>query len=174
PASVGCNEQFSCFGVALLANLLPPRFDRRHGEDGGVVVDTNAYKSSIGGHVVHAVGDRLANGSSRKVVHVDKFWLAFGLPFASTVLEVADELLLLRVDGNYRSSLADVRLSLGVDVLELRIAIRVLGSLHRLVGRLQAVAVLAQQLGYRLIADTNAVSLEHLGRQRVRAFASPP
>ncbi len=43
-----------------------------------------------------------------------------------------------------------------------------------LVRRLQAVAVLAQQLGHGLVADPDAVLREQLRGQRVRALARPP
>ncbi len=67
----------------------------------------------------------------------------------------------------------DAALCLGIDMLELGVAIGVLRAFDRLVRRLQAVAVLAQQLGHRLVADSNAVPREQLGRQGVRALAGP-
>ena len=95
------------------------------------------------------------------------------LPLPSRVLEVADQLLLLGVDGDDRHAPLDAVLRLGVDVLELRVAIGMLRALDGLVRRLQAVAVLAQQLGHRLVADADAVLREQLRGQRVRALARP-
>jgi hypothetical protein len=50
------------------------------------------------------------------------------MPLAPRVLEVADQFLLLGVDGDDRHTALDAVLGLGVDVLELRVAIRVLGA----------------------------------------------
>jgi len=98
------------------------------------VVDAHAHEAVIGGDIVDAVGNRLANGVGGKVVDVHQFGFALRLPLASRVLEVADELLLLRVDGDDRDAPLDAVLSLGVDVLELRVAIRMLGALTDLFG----------------------------------------
>ena len=97
----------------------------------------------------------------------------YGLPLTSAVLEVADQLLLLRVDGDHRDAALDASFRLGINVLELSVAIRMLRALDCLVGRLQTVAVLTQQLGYRLVADPNTATLKEFYRQRVRPLASP-
>ncbi len=106
--------------------MLPPRFDRFHGEYGRVVIDADAHEAVIGGHVVDAVRDRFADRISRKVVHVDQFGLSRWLPFLAPILEVADEFLLLGVDGDNRNAAPNTVLSCGVDMLELRVAIRML------------------------------------------------
>lgn len=67
----------------------------------------------------------------------------------------------------------DTALGLAVDVLELRVAVRMLRPFDRLVGRLQAVAVLAKQLGHGLVADLDAVLDEKLARQCDCALARP-
>lgn len=61
-------------------------------------------------------------------------------------------------------------MSFGVDVLELRLAVRMLRTLDGLVGRLETVTMLAKQLGHRLVTDSNAVLLEQLARQHDRAL----
>jgi hypothetical protein len=87
--------------------------------------------------------------------------------------DVANQLLLLRVDGDYGNAALDAALGLRVDVLELCVAIRMLRSLDGLVGRLEAVAVLAQKLRHRLVADPNTLR-EQLCGERVRTLACPP
>jgi hypothetical protein len=58
-------------------------------------------------------------------------------------------------------------------VLELRVAIGVLLSLDGLIGRLQAVSVVAEQLGHRPIADPDPVPSEQFGGEHMRALARP-
>ena len=53
------------------------------------MIDTDADEAVVGGEVVNAVRDRLADCIGRKVVDVHQVRLAFGVPLASTVLEVA-------------------------------------------------------------------------------------
>ena len=59
-------------------------------------------------------------------------------------------------------------------MLELRVAIGMLLALDGLVRRLQAVAVLVQQLRDGLVADADPVRVEQLRGQHVRALARPP
>src|SRR5882672_4913051 len=161
-AGVGRDEYLTRLGVALRANLIPPCLDRGHREHWRVVVDADADEAVVGGEVVDAVRDCLADRIGRKVVDVHQVGLALGLPLASAVLEVADQLLLLGVDGDDRDAPLDAVLRLRVDVLELRVAVGMLGTFDGLVWRLQAVAVVAQQLGHRLVTEPDAVLGEQL------------
>jgi hypothetical protein len=56
------------------------------------------------------------------------------LPLASAVLEVTDQLLLLGVDGDDRHAPINAVLRLRVDVLELRVAVWMLGTSTDLFG----------------------------------------
>jgi hypothetical protein len=142
-ACIGRDEQLAGFWVSLLADLLPPRLDRCDREDRGIVIDADADKSVVGGEVVDTVGDGFADRITGEIVNVDELRLILGLPLASAVLEIADKLLLLGIDRNYRDIAVNTVLSFGVDVLELRIAVRVLRALDGLGGRLEAVTVLS-------------------------------
>jgi hypothetical protein len=82
--------------------------------------------------------------------------------------EIADELFLLRVDGDHGNAALDTVSGLLVDVLELRVAVGVLRAFYRLARRLKAVAMLAKQPNHRLVADPNAVLLEQLAENRIR------
>lgn len=62
-ARIGRDEQLARFRVALLADLLPPSFDRCHRGDRGVVIGAGAHESGIGGDVVDTVGDRFPTAS---------------------------------------------------------------------------------------------------------------
>src|SRR6266568_599448 len=172
-ARVGGDEELSRFGVALRADLGPPRLDRGDGKDRRVVVDADADEAVVGGEVIHAVRNRLADRVGREVVDVDQFGLALRIPLAPRVLEVADQFLLLGVDGDDRHTALDAVLGLGVDVLELRVAIRVLGAFDGLVRRLQAVAVVAKEPGDRPVADLDVVLREQFLGQHHRALARP-
>lgn len=137
------------------------------------MIDAHAHEAVIRGEIVDAVRDRFADGVGREVVDVHQLRITLRLPLTSAVLEVANQLLLLRVDGDHRYAAIDAVLRLGVDVLELRVPIRMLRALDRLVRRLKAVPVIAQQLAHRLVADPDAVLREQLGSQHRRALARP-
>src|SRR5262249_15158720 len=75
------------------------------------------------------------------------------LPFSPAVLEVADELLLLRIDRDDWDPAGDAVLRLGVDVLELLIPIGMLLPFDGLLRGLKAVAEPVEERGDRRGAD---------------------
>src|SRR5579883_2790098 len=172
-ARVGGDEQVSRLGVALAAHLLPPRRDRGDREDRRVVVDADVDEAVVGRNVIDAVGDGLADRVVGEVVHVHHLRFALGLPLASAVSEVADQLFLLRVDGDERHAAFEALLCLRVEVLELRVAVRVLRALDGLDRCLQTVFVLPQQLAHRLVANLDPVLRGQLRRQNPCALAGP-
>jgi hypothetical protein len=68
---VGGDEDLARIGVAVRADLLSPRVDGRDREDTRVVIDADADEAIVGGDVVHAVGNGLADSVVREVVNVD-------------------------------------------------------------------------------------------------------
>src|ERR1035437_6453687 len=78
---------------------------------------------------------------------------AFGLPFTASVLIIAHQFFLLGVDRNHRRSSLLKRLCLLIDMLKLRIPIRMTGPLPRFPIRLQAVALVLQNVRNRTGAD---------------------
>ena len=64
---------------------------------------------------------------------------ALRLPFPPAILEVPYQLLLLRVDRDHRLPLGEKRVRGRIDVLELRVTVRVAGPLLTFTGRLQPV-----------------------------------
>jgi len=106
--------------------LLPPRFqpclDRFHREYGPIVIDPDTHEAVIGSHVIDAVRD----GFASRISGTSTSSGSRRLPFLARVLEVTDQLLLLGVYGDHGNAASNAVLSCGVDVLELRIAIRVL------------------------------------------------
>ncbi len=105
-------------------------------------------------------------------MHPDRCRLPFRPPLASGVLEVADQFLLLRVDGDdgLRGPLEPPDLL--VDIPELRVAVRMGCSFTSLPIGLQTVARHRQQFGHQLPADLMAHALQ-TRRQVSDAFRGP-
>jgi hypothetical protein len=62
------------------------------------VVDADADPGAVVRDVVDAVGVRAAERGNHEVVDADVLGLALRAPFLAAVLEVADDLLLFRID----------------------------------------------------------------------------
>ncbi len=124
---------------------MPPVSNRRHRERRCVVVPAHAHPGFVARHVVDAVRNRLALGVGREIMHQHRRRRALRLPFAPAVLEVPDQLFLLRVDRDHRLASGQMRVRGLVDVLELRVAVRMRGAFLPLARRLQPVAQAVQQ-----------------------------
>ena len=83
--------------IALAADPLDPAADRVDRELGRVAGDAETDPASIGAHIVHAVRHDLAQLLVDKIMRVDAMRIALGPIIAAAVLEVADQLLLLRI-----------------------------------------------------------------------------
>jgi len=97
-------------------------------------------------------------------VDPDRLGLAFGAQLTPSVLEVADQLLLLGGDRDGRLTCGLERLHLGVDVFELRVAIRMVRALTGLAVGLQAKAQAAQQPPDQLLAGAEAAPGQSTGQ----------
>ena len=98
---------------------------------------------------------------------------ALGLELAADRLEIADQLTLLRVHADHRLARRD-RLADGlVDVLKLRVAVGMLGTLPRLLVRLQAVPLGLQQPQHRPLHDIVTHLPQRFGELRA-ALRCPP
>ena len=109
------------FWIALPSHAFAPAADRLDGELGRVAGDPDADEAGVGGHIVDAIGHDLAELLVLEVVHLDAPRIAFGPIIGTAVLEVADQLLLLGVDGDDRLLPGLRRNDVRVDVLELRV-----------------------------------------------------
>ena len=76
------------------------------------MIDPDAHEAVVGGKIVYAVRNGLADGVRWKVVHVHQLGLSLWLPLAPCIFEVADQLLLLRINGNNWDSARHAALSL--------------------------------------------------------------
>src|SRR4051812_10850275 len=95
-------------------------------------------------------------------MHPHSLRLALGTQFTAVVLEVADQFLLLRVNGDRRLASDDCRFHRRVDVGELGIPVRVLAALSRLAVGLTTVVQLAQQVGDDALAGREPQISERL------------
>ena len=62
------------------------------------MVDADADPAFVVGEVVDPIGDRLADLAVEKIMDADRDGLPVGPPFATGILKVADQFLLLRID----------------------------------------------------------------------------
>jgi hypothetical protein len=109
-----------------------PATDRRHGELSRITRDPDADEAGVGGHIVHAIRHDLAELLVLEVVYVHPLGIAFRAIIGSAILEVADQFLLLRVDGDDRLMLSLRRNGFRVDVFELGIAVGMMRAFIRL------------------------------------------
>jgi hypothetical protein len=137
-AGVCGDRQRRGVGVTGLAQVLPPIDDRVDREGRGVAGDPDTDPALIGGQVIDAVGDRVPELLVLEVVPANLDRPAPGLKLAADRLEIADQLALLGIHADHRLTGRDRLADRLVDVLKLRVTIRVPGALARLLVRLQS------------------------------------
>jgi hypothetical protein len=115
-------------GIAGSADLVPPAANAVDGEGCGVMVDAEIDPAGIGGEVVDAIGDGTAEFLDQEVVHPDLLGIACRAIFATSVLEIANQFLLFRIDRDDRLAVRQKTASLFVDVFKLSIPIHMLAS----------------------------------------------
>ena len=159
-------------GIAGGTEFVPPAADALDGEHRGVVADAEIDPSGIVGDVVDAIGHRLAEFGDLKIMHTNRLGLPLGAQLTTAILEVSDKLFLLGVDRDRGFAGSLERLHLGVDVLELGVAVGVAHAFARLAVGLQAEAQAAQQAADQLLAGGEA-PLRQRRRQTTLALADP-
>ena len=152
--------------VRLPSHHPPPLAHRGGGEPRRVVVAADADPRFVPRHVVDAIRNRFADRVARKVIHPHALGLTRRLPLASAIREIAHQFLLLGVDGNHRLPAFDERGGGHVDVLELRVTIRVRRAFPRLLQRVQPIAEAVQQFPDRRRADRPALRGQGAGQLR--------
>ena len=151
--AIGSDQQARGLGIALAPHAPPPATNALDGEGCGVMVDADTDPAFIGGNVVDAVGDRSTLSRDDEVVHAHGLGSAFAPQLSAGSPEIADQLLLLGVDGDGRLSAPPETLDPIVDVLELCIAVRVLLAFAGLGVGLQAEAEVFEQAADQIGAD---------------------
>jgi hypothetical protein len=94
------------------------------------------------------------------------------VPLTARILEVAEEFLLFGIDSNDWLAAALKVLYAGVEMLEWRVAVRVLAALAGLARSLSAVVRRMEQLAHELGADLVPLRFE-FGRERADTLARP-
>src|SRR4051812_39463949 len=173
PAPVGADQQATGLRIDLLPHPGPPLADALDGEAGRVVVDADVDPAQVPPEVVDAVGDRLADARVREVVDPYLLRVPLGLPLPSAILEVADQFLLLGVDGDDGPTGCEVAATGLADVAELGVTVGALLPLVCLGVGLEAVAEVVEQLAGDAVADGESSPGQSLG-QLARALAGPP
>src|SRR5215831_4283816 len=105
------------------------------------MIGADADPTGILPQIVNSIGSVFL---FREIMYLDGLGLTFRPPFAASILIVPYLFLLFRVYGNSWLAAVQEFRCLGVDVFELRIAVRMRGSLFRLTVRLQAVLLFVQ------------------------------
>ena len=155
-----------------MADVLPPSADRLNREGGRVIVDPHTDPARVGGQIINSIRHGAAKLLDQEIVHAHFLWVALLAPLAAGVLEIADQFLLLRIDGDSWLVLGYGRLDRVVDDVELRVAVGIVGALARLAIGLQAELLLLQQLADDRVADLVPEFVEFPG-QPAQALACP-
>src|SRR5208337_1159553 len=108
------------------AHAREPRADGLDRELRGIAGDADADEAGVGRHVVDAVRHDLAQILVLEVVHVDAQRIALRPIVGATILEVADQLFLLRIDGDDGLAFCLSGHDFRIDVLELRVTVQML------------------------------------------------
>ena len=87
-----------------LSNLLPPACQNVHNELGGIGRFSNVHISTVVIEYINAIGHCPSERIQLEIVVVDIF--GFQTPALSRILEVADQLLFLRIDADNRPTIA--------------------------------------------------------------------
>jgi hypothetical protein len=93
------------------------------------MVHADADPTEVGADVVDAIGDGLAQLLIDEVIHANLRRMPRGMPLTTGMLAVSEEFLLLGIDRDDRLAPALKILYPGVEMLEWRVAIRVMAAL---------------------------------------------
>jgi hypothetical protein len=129
-------------------------------------------KARVGGEVVDAVGDRAPRLLDQEIVDAHLLEVVLGPPLAARVLEVADQLLLLRIDGDHRAPFGQRLPRRLVDDGELGVPVGVIGAFLGLAVGVQAEPPGFQQLAHHRVADLVPEFAQSRG-ERAQALAGP-
>jgi hypothetical protein len=149
------------------------RFRRMNPNNGRVVIDSDAHPALVPSQVVDPTGDHLAEVLVREVIDAGPFGPPLRLPFPARILEIPDQLLLLRVHRHHGLTPLLEGDHLTVDVPELGIPIGVGATPPSLAKGLEAVAQFVQEDGHGLVAHPMPLSGQRLG-EVPGALAGPP
>src|SRR5271165_5331767 len=136
------------------------------------MIDPHADPSGVGCQIVYPVRRSAPQFRYQEIVHANLFRIPLRAPLPPSILEIPQQFLLLGVNRYHRLAGGDVAPDFAIDVLELRIAVRVRVSFLGLPVGLQAVIQFMQQLRDHRIAHPMSHLVEILG-QLADAVACP-
>src|SRR5208283_580150 len=171
-AAIGSDDQAARERIATTADVLPPSADRLNREGRRVVVDPDVDPARVSGQIINSIRHGATELLDQEIVHAHFFRIALFAPLAAGVLEIADQLLLLGIDGYSRLVLGHGCLDRVVDDTKLRVAVGIVSALARLAIGLQAELLLLQQLADNRVADLVPEFVE-FSRQPAQALARP-
>src|SRR5450755_4602506 len=172
-AAVSSDRQARRFGVALLAEVLPPRADRVDREGAGVMGDTNAEHPLVGVDVEHAVRDRVPQILVLEVVAANLHRSPGRLVLPPDSLEIPHQLALFRVYGYHRLIRGERRARRLVEMPKLRVTVGMILPLPRLGVRVQPKPEPPKQLPGRPIRNLMPGRLKRT-RELLQALRRPP
>ena len=144
--AIGCDQE--CLGsrIGRSAHPTPPTADRVDREAASIVIDSYADPALVSAQVVDSIRNGFAPVGNHKVVDTNGLRRSLRPPFPATILEIANQFLLLRIDRDDRLRLIQALAHLRIEVEELLRAIWVPRALQCLAVGLQAETALVQQL----------------------------
>ncbi len=163
-ATVSCDEQFFGIRKPLAAHTLPPGVNGIGREFCCVVADSDAHPTFVVLQIVHTVRDSLSQLLVFKIVHADLLRPAPPTIFPATILEIAHQFLLFRVDGHSGLMTTLKANDLLVQIRELRVAIGMTAALTGFAVCLQTESCLSQQRCHRAMTDRMALFCQCLGQ----------
>src|SRR5207237_6626686 len=156
--------------IARAAHFDPPSSDRFSRESCRIVINADAHPPLIFRDVVDTVWNGLAEILIHEVMNTNFLRAALWLPFTSVVFKVADQFFLFGIDRDGRLTAILDRSNHDIDMLKLRIPIRMRRAFPRLAIALQTIARRFQQTTHSILADF-AFSCRQLTSQSSGAFA---
>ena len=149
---IGHHKEARRHGIDGVTKFLIPGTDGLDGKFCRIMTDTDTDPGFIFGQVIDAIGNGFAYLFVGKVMHQNEFRVALGAQLLSGILIGADQFLFLRVYRNRRISCLQLAADRFIDMLELGVAVRMLGAFQLLFVALTAVAQFAQQFGQGMLA----------------------
>ena len=137
------------------------------------MIDTDTDPALIGGQIVNTVRRGFAKLLVHEIMHAYLDRIPFLLPFLPGILKVADQFLLFGIDTDDRLTGLDRGLRALVQMMKLRIPIRVLSSFPRLADALQTVSFRCQQIAHGALPHRMFRPCQLCGQLRC-ALAGPP
>ncbi len=126
--AVGSDQQFPGMRETAASHPFPPAANRVDGKLRRVMIDADAHPTLIVEDIVNAVRNGLAEKRVFEVMHADLFGLPVRTPIPTAILEIPDQFLLFRIHRDRRLAAFQESRHLGIEVLELRVAVGMRGA----------------------------------------------